>query len=443
MLKKWLFYISITIIFSTCLSCKKDRVLTDEQQKWLQQQDTITVAIYPYHPPYQILDDKGFADGIFTEYLELIEQKIGYKFHKKIYTTWPKVMDDAREEKIDVIVEIQPTQQRKPYLNFYAFLFESPHVIVTQKKYSAGLNLSDLKDKTVILPKDYAITEILIDKYPNLDFVIGGDDLDCLQKLNSGLYDFYIGPKAVVHYLIKIKNLDQLKIAGETDFVYKPGIAVLKKNKELNAIMAKAINNISRSEKKAVLDNWTYNLITPFYQKTIFWVILSLTIIACLLIILAINRYLKFKIKQKTQELILAKESAEESDRLKTNFIRSISHEIRTPMNGIVGFSEFLNDPELTEEERKKYTRIVINSGKQLMSIVEDILEISKLKSKQVKVHVEKTNLIVLLNALFSVFESKAKEKNISFSLENGFPDHQNLVLIDKSKTKQDFKESY
>ncbi len=436
MLKKLPHFLLIISLFILS-SCSEKQILSDQETKWLQGQDTIKVAIYPFHPPYQIINKRGNVDGIFTEYLELIERKIGYTFHENIYETWPALMDDVRKEKVDIIVEMNPTKKRKSYLNFYAQLFESPHVIVVRKNASYGSKIADFYDKTIILPKDYAILETLLDRHPKLKFVTGKDDLACLQKLNSGEYDAYIGPKAVVHYMIRTKNLNNLRIIGETDFQYNSGIAVYKKNKELNKIIEKANKSITRSEKQAILDNWIFNVVTPFYQKTTFWVVFSIATIVFLLLILLINRYLKFKIKERTEELQVAKENAENSNRLKTNFINNISHEIRTPMNGIMGFSEFLNDSNLTTEQRKEYTDIIINSSKQLMSIIDDIMEISKLKSKQFKLQEEETNINELLQKLILGFEALAQKKSITLYQENKISNDQSLVLIDKLKVEK------
>ncbi len=436
---KLLYFLHFILLFVLCSSCSKDSsILSESQQEWLQKQDSIKVAIYPFHPPYQIINQEGNVDGVFTEYLELVEKKIGYNFHQKIYTTWPDLMSDVRDEKVDIIVEIHPTPERKKNLNFYAFLFESPHVIVARKKDQISDNISEYVDKTVVLPKDYAIAEILKTKYQNLNIEIGGmDDLACLQKLNSGQYDTYIGPKAVVHYLIRTKNLNNLRIVGETNLTYKTGIAVFKKNKNLNEIISRATKAITRKEKQIILDNWIFNVVTPFYQKTIFWVIFSFGIVLLLLTILLINRYLKFKIKQKTRELRIAKENAENSNKLKTNFINNISHEIRTPMNGIMGFSEFLNDAEITPEQRKNYTDIIISSGKQLMDVIDDIMEISKLQSKQFEIIEEETMLHDLFQKLISTFEKTAKEKNITFNYETTLPKENALVLIDRTKVEK------
>jgi PAS domain S-box-containing protein len=133
-------------------------------------------------------------------------------------------------------------------------------------------------------------------------------------------------------------------------------------------------------------------------------------------------------------ELKLAKEKAEESDRLKTEFLHNMSHEIRTPMNGILGFSNFLGDANLSNEKRNSYVKIIQNSGRQLLVIIDDILEISTLETKQVVVKEEKTGLNDLLFELFSIFDLKAKNAQISLYLEKGLSDEQSIVLTDRVK---------
>ena len=85
------------------------------------------------------------------------------------------------------------------------------------------------------------------------------------------------------------------------------------------------------------------------------------------------------------QELLIAKDHAEESDQLKSSFIANMSHEIRTPMNGIIGFSGLLNEPDLTEDKRKKFTSVIIKSSEQLLRVIDNIVEISRLETRQVK----------------------------------------------------------
>ncbi len=140
------------------------------------------------------------------------------------------------------------------------------------------------------------------------------------------------------------------------------------------------------------------------------------------------------KRKKAEAEILKAKERAEESDRLKTEFINNMSHEIRTPMNGILGFSELLSSPDLTPEKQKNYIKIIRNSGKQLMRIIDDILEISKLGTKQVKAINEEICLNDLLLELFSIFDIKAKENKTPLYLKKGLSDEESIILTDSSK---------
>lgn len=140
------------------------------------------------------------------------------------------------------------------------------------------------------------------------------------------------------------------------------------------------------------------------------------------------------KLKDQTIELVKAKEKAEESNKLKTEFLHNMSHEIRTPMNGILGFSNFLRTHNLSNEKRDYYINIIQNSGNQLLRIIDDILEISRLETKQVKVIEKPVCLNDLLLELFSIFDIKAKENGIPIYLKNELSDSESVINTDKSK---------
>src|SRR5664280_3764553 len=91
--------------------------------------------------------------------------------------------------------------------------------------------------------------------------------------------------------------------------------------------------------------------------------------------------------KHIVEELIMAKEKAEEGDKLKTAFLHNISHEIRTPMNAIVGFSALLGEPDIDENTRKSYIEVIMQSSNHLLSIITDIVDISNIEANLIKTY--------------------------------------------------------
>jgi len=143
--------------------------------------------------------------------------------------------------------------------------------------------------------------------------------------------------------------------------------------------------------------------------------------------------------KYTEEALIKAKEKAIESDRLKSSFLANMSHEIRTPMNGIVGFTEFLAKENITPEKRAYYAKIVVQSSHQLLSIVNDILDISKIETGQFVLAPEVFNVNDLIMITFTLFEQRAKEQAISLFPKKALSDSLALIEVDQTKLKQIF----
>jgi len=119
------------------------------------------------------------------------------------------------------------------------------------------------------------------------------------------------------------------------------------------------------------------------------------------------------RITEINTELVDAKEKAEESDRLKSAFLANMSHEIRTPMNGIIGFVDLLKEPDLTPEEYIEYLDIISTSGQQLINIINDIIDISKIEAGEVRISERNFSVNNLLNEICLTFKHQAEIKGI------------------------------
>ena len=133
-------------------------------------------------------------------------------------------------------------------------------------------------------------------------------------------------------------------------------------------------------------------------------------------------------------ELAKAKEKAEENDRLKSAFLANMSHEIRTPMNGILGFTELLKEPKLKGKQQKEYIKIIEKSGEHLLTIINDIINISKVESGQMEISISTTNINEQIEYLYHFFMPEMKKKGIWFSFQNSLPDGEAFIKTDHDK---------
>jgi PAS domain S-box-containing protein len=138
--------------------------------------------------------------------------------------------------------------------------------------------------------------------------------------------------------------------------------------------------------------------------------------------------------KRAEAELIAAKEKAEENDRLKTAFLHNVSHEIRTPMNAIIGFSALLNEPDTTEADRNQFIDIIFQSGSQLLSIINDIVDIANIESGQAKINIKAMDLNSSLRSLNEQFSYKEQANIISINLKPGLSDEDAKIMTDSTK---------
>lgn len=138
--------------------------------------------------------------------------------------------------------------------------------------------------------------------------------------------------------------------------------------------------------------------------------------------------------KQLEIDLNVAKEKAEESDRLKSAFLANMSHEIRTPMNGILGFAELLKEPNLKGKKQRKYIKIIQKSGLRMLNIINDIINISKIESGQMEVNLKQSNINEQLDYIYTFFIPEAGKKEIQLSFKYSLPSSEAFIITDREK---------
>jgi len=135
------------------------------------------------------------------------------------------------------------------------------------------------------------------------------------------------------------------------------------------------------------------------------------------------------------EEIIKAKDKAEESDRLKSAFLANMSHEIRTPMNGIIGFTQLLGNENIDNNKRKSYIGIVQKTTHQLLNIINDIISISKIEAGQLNINLSKIDINSIMNETYRLHVNEVEEKGLYLKLNNS--QKQLMIFGDGTKLRQ------
>lgn len=228
---------------------------------------------------------------------------------------------------------------------------------------------------------------------------------------------------------------------------------VLQQKKMDNAVLSKNIAEQNLKIQK------TTSLLTILSLIIAFLILLSFTIYRLLKLtkksasdLREMNEELEERVQSRTlnlkneieehkltaSALLKAKEKAEESDRLKSFFLANLSHEIRTPMNAIQGFTSLLLVPDLSSDMKENYISIIKKSGNQLLSIINDIVEISKIDAGQIVPHYSPVNIYEFINDLFNVtIATIPKEKDIELRVTNPIIYPKLIISTDEVKLLQ------
>jgi signal transduction histidine kinase/ActR/RegA family two-component response regulator len=146
---------------------------------------------------------------------------------------------------------------------------------------------------------------------------------------------------------------------------------------------------------------------------------------------------LEATVKERTADLERAKENAEESDRLKSAFLDNMSHEVRTPMNAIIGYLDFLSDPEFSVAEKKDFIKTIRSSGNILIQIIDDIMTMARIHSGQLEIIQNEVDLNKFFSDITAEFKIKIKQEEKPIEFKYILPQQHSIVYLDEFRLKQ------
>ncbi len=227
------------------------------------------------------------------------------------------------------------------------------------------------------------------------------------------------------HFINYHSNSKELFYRDPTDFIYQKIEDVMPK--DITKLTYEKIHKVLETKKPEVFN---YSLNSNGKHEHYESRMVAVDNMHVLSIVRNISDTVRYQ-----KELILAKEKAEESDRLKSAFLANMSHELRTPLNGILGFAQIMMEGADSEKEYKEYANTIFTSGDYLLNLINDIIDISKLEAGQMTIYNNDFDLNALMDDIYTMIESIIKVRNKDVELEL-VKNNQSRIIANSDDTK-------
>jgi two-component system, NarL family, sensor histidine kinase EvgS len=398
-----------------------DVVLTPQERAWLQDHPKIRLSPDPDFLPIEFIDESGKYMGIASDYINLLQKKLGIKFEILKFNNWTEVLKKTKNKESDMWGAATRTPQRLEYMLFTESFIELPAVIIVRKQVGRSLTLNDLKGMKVGVISGYGIHDHIMNNYPDLELDPLPDMKSGLNKVSFGMIDAMVANIAIASSYIEKGGLTNLRVAGESDFTYRWALATRKDWPELNSILDKALIQITAEERQVIYRKWVSLEHDVWGRiKNILIGIGVIIFFVGVITILYWNRSLKIQVRKRTQEINKKNDELQKLNELKNKFLGMAAHDLRNPLTSVLGFTELILEIEdLEEEERKSYLSMISQVSKQMLNLINDLLDVSAIESGKFDIVLKSGDLKEVVDDRIKLVSLSAKSKQINITTES------------------------
>ena len=293
-------------------------MLTPAERLWLKKnQSRIVLAVETGYPPFVFLDSKVQPCGLAHDYMLLLESKLGIHFKQRQFSSLDEIFAKVRSGEVHVVNAVTKTPGRSEFLSFTDPFISVPNVIVVREDRSDKMLEKDLAGLKVSLVKNYAITEQLTKSGLGMatDFV--PDDLSAILNVSFGRSDAAVIDLATATYLIQMKCITNLRVAGEASSNIELSFGVPHSEVLLRSILQKGLNAITEAERNNIHERWIYASHKSIFTDRRFWIAATIVVIAVFGVITGIilwNRTLRRLVAIRTEDLAKEKKTLQLSE---------------------------------------------------------------------------------------------------------------------------------
>ncbi|UPR59949.1 transporter substrate-binding domain-containing protein [Vibrio sp. ED004] len=229
--------------------------LSQKERQWIKNHPELKVGIDPNSLPYEALSSKDEYIGMIDDYLTLVEQKTGLRIHHVDVANWSETRSLVDHHEVDVVSAAQENRSLgdnvKPVKSFF-----SSRLALASRRDVSSLVLEEATGWKIGILRNAANTDAIVDKYPNVDWVLVDSTATGLTMLDDKSLDGMIDTVDVLNYLIDSYGHREVGIIGRLDFFLSPTLHVTKSEHLLYSILDKAITNISAEEHQKISAKW-------------------------------------------------------------------------------------------------------------------------------------------------------------------------------------------
>ncbi|HEV8646619.1 MAG TPA: transporter substrate-binding domain-containing protein [Burkholderiales bacterium] len=383
---------------------------------WLAAHPIIRVGAETSYAPYEFVDSRGKFAGVVADYLEIIKQRLGVEFQVFQLLNFAAVQDKLQKRELDVVLAVTRTQERQPFLAFTKPYLHYVNVIVTRDDYGFVSGLRDFAPERVAVVQGHSSQSLMVRAYPNQLVPAYPDILEGLIAVSTGKVDGLVDDIFPIVFNIRQRQISNLKIATPVERALQPqGFSVGVRNDwpELVGILDKVLDAISDEEQRAISQKW----LSVRYESKVDYRAIWTSLAVFSVILVAGVLYIRLLSAQR-RALMAARAELEAASRAKDQFLANMSHELRTPLHAILGYAELVRERPLADPGRQEALATIARSGRHLLDLINDLLDLSRIRSGRLDLHLSPVPLPALIEEIAAMVRVDAERKGLEFILE-------------------------
>lgn len=432
---------AVIVFFCVLLSVivgKTDRVtaetvkitFTEEEKEYIENAGEITIAFIPNRYPLSGETEDGGIEGITVDIIRLIEERSGLSFRYVMMPTGVRATEYLGEHPKDMIAGV--LAENKEFVNDKYLLAENIYsddvALVCKLGMNYDIDAGDAAYKLAI-PRSYAALEYYVkEHYPQFEVICCDSSRDAVKMVESGKADMAAQNVRVLEPILSSPHFEDITVVPT--FFMKEHTSIVSLNTEenrmLTEIINKCIDSISETEiSQFTVDHTVANVYRMTWEDGLYkfrypLIAIAVLVLAIILLmyVLHISRKRNYlRLETKNKELAGAVERADRANAVKGEFLAKMSHEIRTPMNTIMTLTALARKQQQLPEKVKEDLEKIQVSGKLLLSIINDVLDMSAIEMQKMKLTKEMFDIQELVSSIATVYEAECTQKDIRFRL--------------------------